>query len=71
MAKEIEKLEATALNSLPPGMWNDGNNLYLQVSVNRVTGKVRRSWLYRYRVNGKTHDMGLGEAGQGGPSGCP
>jgi integrase len=38
-----------------PGYYLDGNGLYLQVSK---TGS--RSWIFRYTLNGKTREMGLG-----------
>ena len=38
-----------------PGLYGDGNGLYLQVS--RVGSK---SWLLRFRLNGRRRDMGLG-----------
>lgn len=38
-----------------PGRYSDGNGLYLQVSK---TGT--KSWLYRYMLNGKPREMGLG-----------
>ncbi len=48
-----------------PGLYGDGNNLYLQVEraarqanstggVDRETGKVVRSWIFRYQVSGAT-----------------
>ena len=40
-----------------PGYYLDGNGLYLQVSK---TGS--RSWIFRYTLNGKTREMGLGVA---------
>jgi integrase len=45
-----------------PGLHHTGTpNLYLQVSVNKNTGKIRRSWIYRYKsVMGTTRSMGLG-----------
>ena len=36
-------------------MHADGDGLYLQ-----VTGSQARSWIFRYRWNGKHHEMGLG-----------
>jgi hypothetical protein len=36
-------------------MYADGDGLYLQ-----VTSASARSWIFRYRRNGKTHEMGLG-----------
>jgi Arm DNA-binding domain len=38
-----------------PGMFADGNGLYLQVSRAKA-----RSWIFRYSRNGKSHEMGLG-----------
>lgn len=40
---------------LKPGMYPDGLGLYLQVRSGNA-----KSWIYRYRVNGKLRDMGLG-----------
>jgi integrase len=37
----------------------DGANLYLQVTLAKG-GNVNRSWLFRYELDGKRHDMGLG-----------
>lgn len=38
-----------------PGLYNDGFGLYLQISK---TGA--KSWIYRYRLDGRRRDMGLG-----------
>jgi integrase len=40
-----------------PGLYNDGGGLYL-----RVASGGSRQWIFRYTINGKTHDMGLGSA---------
>lgn len=37
-----------------PGMYADGGGLYLQVT------KSGASWIYRYMLNGRAHEMGLG-----------
>ena len=37
----------------------DGGNLYLQTTRTK-TGDVNRSWVFRYELDGKRHDMGLG-----------
>jgi integrase len=43
-----------------PGIYTDGNGLYLQVTVSK-TGVPRRSWFVRLRLpNGRSRDMGLG-----------
>jgi integrase len=42
-----------------PGLHADGGNLYLQVSVGSH-GRINRSWIFRYAVAGREHQMGLG-----------
>ena len=37
----------------------DGGNLYLQCTLDD-DGNVRRSWVFRYEINGKRREMGLG-----------
>src|SRR5262245_6248358 len=37
-----------------PGMYADGGGLYLQVTEGGA------SWIYRYMLNGRSHEMGLG-----------
>jgi len=41
-----------------PGMYADGAGLYLQVTKG-ATG-INRSWIYRYTLNGRTREMGIG-----------
>ena len=67
---QTHKLAVTSIEKLLPGMHHDGLNLYLQVSRNKVTGKVSRSWIYRYRLGGVSHDMGLGAYPRIGLSGA-
>jgi integrase len=43
-----------------PGMYADGGNLYLQVAASKDGKRFNRSWIFRYRVNGRLRDMGLG-----------
>jgi integrase len=38
-----------------PGMHGDGGGLYLHVSTSRA-----KSWIFRWKRDGKSHDMGLG-----------
>jgi integrase len=40
-----------------PGMYSDGQGLYLQ-----VTHAGAKSWIYRYQLHGKQHYLGLGSA---------
>jgi integrase len=52
------KLTAIGMRSLTtPGLYGDGNNLYLRVAD---TGK--RAWVLRYSLRGKARVMGLGSA---------
>lgn len=52
------KLTATAVrNKKQRGMFNDGGGLYL-----RVTPSGTKSWMFRWRDNGRLRDMGLGPA---------
>ena len=44
-----------AIKHAKPGYWLDGDGLYLQVSK---TGA--KSWIYRFQLNGKRREMGLG-----------
>jgi integrase len=58
-------LAASSLTKLPPGRHHDGAGLYLQVKeskdgAGKPTGKITRSWLYRYTLAGKPREMGLG-----------
>src|SRR6476646_1634691 len=42
-------------------MLPDGGNLYLQVSRDRVhPDRIHRSWVFRYELDGRRHDLGLG-----------
>ena len=59
MAREVGKLAAVALRSLPVGRHSDGGGLYVQVTQNAVGNKAR-SWLFRYSLAGKSREMGLG-----------
>ena len=52
----MSKLNAARMRTLTqPGAYGDGAGLYLQ-----VRGADNRSWLYRFRLHGKAHLMGLG-----------
>ena len=51
------KLTAKQVESLGPGMHNDGGGLYLQVG----TGAAR-SWIYRFKLHNRQRDLGLGSA---------
>lgn len=52
----MSKLNAARMRTLTkPGTYGDGAGLYLQ-----VRGSANRSWLYRFKLHGKPHLMGLG-----------
>lgn len=57
MSRLSNKLSAKQIPSLATGRHSDGEGLYVYV---QKTG--RRSWLFRYTKNGKTHEKGLGKA---------
>jgi integrase len=51
----VEKLTAAKVRSAGAGVHADGNNLYLQ-----VTKSGAKSWLFKFMLNGKSREMGLG-----------
>ena len=56
MARLIHQLTEAKIRTLTSiGLHHDGAGLYLQI---RPGGA--RSWIYRFRLNGRTRDMGLG-----------
>ena len=56
MARQLNKLSAVDLkNKTKPGLYGDGGGLYLSVGP---TGA--KSWIYRFMLNGKAREMGLG-----------
>lgn len=55
-AHAIHRLNALVVkNTRKPGCYADGGNLYLQVSPGGA-----KSWLFRFRLNGRSREMGLG-----------
>lgn len=55
MAKRVERLTDKAVKNAKIGFHLDGGGLYLQ-----VTSAAARSWVFRYKINGRARDMGLG-----------
>ena len=56
MARLVQRLTEAKIRALTKtGLHHDGAGLYLQI---RPGGA--RSWIYRYRLNSRTRDMGLG-----------
>ncbi|NQW11057.1 MAG: integrase arm-type DNA-binding domain-containing protein [Alphaproteobacteria bacterium] len=59
MPKRAAGLSARQVQTMKrPGMFADGNGLYLQIT--RSGGKT---WVFRFTMDGKRRDMGLGSAG--------
>ncbi len=59
MARGIHKLATAKVKNAKPGLHSDGGCLYLQSTVGKE-GNVRRSWIFRYELDGRRRDMGLG-----------
>lgn len=56
MARETNRLNAlTVAKAKRPGMYPDGGGLYLQVSKSGA-----KSWAYRFMLQGRSREMGLG-----------
>ncbi len=56
MARPQNRLNALAVSrAKKPGLYPDGGGLYLQISA-----KGAKSWLYRFMLNGRPRQMGLG-----------
>jgi integrase len=55
MGRSIHKLSDRFCKTAKPGRYHDGGGLVLV-----VTSPTARSWLFRWKVGGKRHDMGLG-----------
>jgi Arm DNA-binding domain len=59
MGKGVERLSALFPQRVKePGLYGDGAGLWLQVSGPR--DQPRKSWVYRYMLNGRARSMGLG-----------
>ncbi|MBI77771.1 MAG: integrase [Rhodospirillaceae bacterium] len=48
-------LTLNSVRKLGPGRYRDSRGLYLVITAART-----RKWVYRYRIDGKSHDLGLG-----------
>jgi hypothetical protein len=58
MARQIHRLSPAKVKNAKPGMHADGGGLYLQATLS--TGAIRRSWIFRYVIDGIERHMGLG-----------
>lgn len=57
MTRPLNRLAARQVAALGHGLHADGGGLYL-----RVGAAGARSWIFRYRIDGRLRDMGLGSA---------
>ena len=56
MPRTAKRLTALKVNALrKPGLFADGDGLYLQ-----ITPTGAKSWVFRFKANGRARDMGLG-----------
>jgi integrase len=59
VAQLVGRLTAvTVARLIKPGMHNDGAGLYLQVT--KRSTRVAKSWIYRFELDGRERQMGLG-----------
>jgi integrase len=62
---QVKRLTARQVMTAKPeagrraAMLADGGNLYLQATIGK-DDTVRRSWVFRYELDGRRHDLGLG-----------
>jgi len=59
MTRTLHRLSVKEVRAAQVGMWPDGGGLYLQCSAGADDG-IRKSWLFRFVVNGRERQMGLG-----------
>jgi integrase len=59
MARTLHRLSSLKVKNAPVGMHCDGGGLYLQCTKG-ADGSIRRSWLFRFAVDGRDRQMGLG-----------
>lgn len=60
LAREIEKLSPAAVRrAKKPGLYSDGAGLYLHVGPD-AGEKTGKSWIFRFMLNGRSREMGLG-----------
>ncbi|MGB6270652.1 MAG: Arm DNA-binding domain-containing protein, partial [Pseudolabrys sp.] len=63
--RELNRLKARQVANAKPkhgldaSLLADGGNLFLQLTRGQ-NDHVRRSWLFRYELNGRRREMGLG-----------
>jgi integrase len=65
MAKTSNRLTAAGVKAARAGLHPDGDGLYLQVTMAPDGKTKRRSWLYRFTLDGTERRMGLGAVRDG------
>ena len=56
MSIERNKLNPLRIKALTePGLYHDGRGLYLRIGPSGA-----KSWIFRYMIDGKRHDLGMG-----------
>jgi integrase len=60
MTRGVNRLTGADLRRTKPGLFCDGEGLWLQVSVAADGKRRNRSWIFRYTRAGRTREMGLG-----------
>jgi integrase len=63
MSRTHNRLSQLEVNTAKVGMHADGGGLYLQVTKT-ASGRLNKSWLYRYAVCGRERQMGLGSVAE-------
>ena len=66
MAKQTHCLSDIKVKALKEkGLHNDGGGLYLKVveatAKGEATGTMTKSWIFRFKIGGRSRDMGLGK----------
>jgi len=56
----LHRLSPLKVKTARPGLLCDGAGLYLHVSLNPRTRELRKSWVYKFQLNGRARMMGLG-----------
>jgi integrase len=62
MARGIHRLTAADLRRNKLGDHADGGGLYLQITRSVDRERLNRSWVFRYKIDGRDRYMGLGSA---------
>jgi integrase len=61
MPRKLERaLSPRKVQTAGVGRYCDGGGLYLQVTTTKDEKGLNRSWVFRYRLNGRLREMGLG-----------